>query len=216
MVNGRKLAWLILGLLAPSAHSASWEDFSRWVSTTQTFYAHFTQSVVVSPQSATPSSLKNSNQSGELWIRFPDALKWQINAPSPQSVWIVANKNSAWIYDPDLQQAIHQPLQTLGAVTPAEILLGSGNLNSLKKNFDLTLEGEWLIAQPKPSAEGSSFQRLKIKMNRLGIETLIAHDALDRQIVLQFSQAQKNLPLSPQLFLFTPPAGVEVIEQGKP
>lgn len=67
-------------------------------------------------------------------VKRPNQFRWQIEGAAGQL--IVANGNTLWIYDKDLNQATRQNVNTQVGDTPA--LLLSGDPSKIATNFTVT------------------------------------------------------------------------------
>lgn len=149
---------------------------------------------------------------GNFVISRPNKFRWEYVAPYHQL--IVADGKQIWIYDEDLEQVTVKPLgKTLGD-TPALLLSGA---EPLEKNFSLTEGGtqdglQWVELTPR--AEETGFSRI-----RLGFDATLRRmellDALGQTTQLEFDQVQRNAKVDPKLFVFKPPAGVDVLPAGE-
>ena len=76
----------------------------------------------------------NQTFKGSMKVERPGKFYWETVSPSKQT--IVTSGKTVWIYDPDLQQAVRQSLDSQVADTPA--LLLSGNTNQIMKSYRVT------------------------------------------------------------------------------
>jgi outer membrane lipoprotein carrier protein len=134
--------------------------------------------------------------------------------PMPQL--IVGDGQQVWLYDPDLQQVTVQPMSKAMASTPAALLSGQ----SLEKDFVLkalpiqAAQGtdaglEWVEALPK--VKEGSFQSVKVGFRAGQLVSIEVLDGFGQRSKLDFT-AFNSANVSPQLFVFTPPPGVDVLK----
>ena len=74
------------------------------------------------------------NSEGLFEVSQPNNLRWVVEMPMPQQ--IIADGETLWIYDPDLEQVIIQPFNDDIAATPA--ILFSGDLDQLDEAYFVT------------------------------------------------------------------------------
>jgi outer membrane lipoprotein carrier protein len=198
---------LFLCLCAPlvfgSARAGALDELSRFLETTKTFSAEFSQ-IVVAKDGRRPQ-----RSAGTMRISRPGRFFWHIVTPYEQ--WLVGDGERVWMYDPDLGQATVRKMDAALGGTPAALLVGT---DTLEKNFDLreleAREGlEWVEARPK-SPDGG-FERLELGFDGDALKMMELLDHFGQTTSLIFSRIQHNPALPDSLFHFTPPAGTDVI-----
>ncbi len=179
---------------------------------TQTGKADFTQTVTSPPKEGQAARTKQS--SGSFEFQRPGRFKFVYKKPFEQT--IVADGQTLWLYDVDLNQVTQRSQsQALGS-TPAALLASAPDLSALKAEF--TLEAapdadglQWVLASPK-AKDG------QLKSVRVGFagEQLAALDILDsfgQRSLIRFTGMQANAALPASSFQFKPPAGADVVKQ---
>jgi outer membrane lipoprotein carrier protein len=149
---------------------------------------------------------------GKLYLQKPGKFRWDYAQPSQQL--ILADGKQIWLYDKDLQQANVRDMDVSLASTPAVLLSGGATVSS---QFDVTALPrsaglDWYQLVPKHP--DTDFQMVRIGFNKGELASMLLADKLNQVTQLTFSNAQRNVKLIPDLFTFTPPAGVDVI--GRP
>ncbi len=147
--------------------------------------------------------------SGHLYLQRPGKFRWDYTQPSEQLV--LADGKQMWFYDKDLAQANVREMSANLAGTPAMLLSGAGSVGD---QFTITAlpesDGlEWFQLIPKHP--DTDFQAVRIGFHKGELARLLLADKLDQVTRLSFTQAKRNVTLAPELFVFTPPAGVDVI-----
>ncbi|MBY0411708.1 MAG: outer membrane lipoprotein chaperone LolA [Burkholderiaceae bacterium] len=209
----KKIATAIL--IAASACAASADglkSLESFMKGTQAGRAEFTQTVTAPPKDGLAARTKTS--SGSFEFQRPGRFKFVYKKPFDQT--IVADGQSLWLYDVDLNQVTQRSqAQALGS-TPAALLASAPDMSALKAEF--TIEGapekeglQWVLASPK-ARDG------QIKSVRVGFagDQLAALDILDsfgQRSLIQFSAMQANASLPANTFQFKPPAGADVVKQ---
>lgn len=149
---------------------------------------------------------------GTLHWQRPHRLRWEVDEPYPQL--ILADGESLWVYDPDLEQVSVQPLAESLEGTPASFLAGAAE--ALSRAFDVhavTSEEQpdvrYLLT---PRDEASVFRDLTLAFAPNGVLTLLdMADHLGARTRTTFTDATKNPSLEAALFHFKAPDGVDVI-----
>jgi len=156
------------------------------------------------------------NESGELWLQKPGKMRWQYEEPT-QKLFIVDGKN-AFFYVPSERQARRMPAKKLDDFrSPIRYLLGHTKLHqeftklaisseTPKQPGDVVLEGI-------PKGMEDRVQRVLLEITPSDQIARIRIEELDGSSTeFTFRDLQENLTVKPDLFRFTPPAGVEIVE----
>ena len=131
------------------------------------------------------------NSEGLFQVSQPNNLRWVVEMPMPQQ--IIADGETLWIYDPDLEQVIIQPFNEDIAATPA--ILFSGDLDQLDQAYFVTqlAEGHFEL---KPERGGSLFDSMIIRFDQAKPTSITLTDTLGQTTHISFSQLELNPPLS--------------------
>lgn len=172
------------------------------------FEARFSQST----QDGLGNTLQTVN--GFMQVAKPGKLRWQTEGIYEQLV--ISDGESLWIYDADLEQVSIKNMDNRLSETPA-LLLG-GDISAIDDDFIITRlqqQGQLLfILQPKDSSQ--LFDSLELNFNTLGEENLlqqmVIRDASGQVTNISFTRVNKNPKLNADLFNFTIPTGVDVID----
>ena len=191
-------------LLPVPAKANAVESLKAFVNKTLTFQANFSQTLLDKHFQIVKKA------SGSMMFERPGKFRWIYDQPYQQL--IVGDGKQVWFYDQDLAQVtIHRLDQALGS-TPAALLAGG---NTIERDFNLQAidaqgETEWLEAIPK--SQENSFVLIRLGFSKTGIlREMVLRDSFDQVTWLIFSEIEQNPSLTPDLFQFTPPEGVDVI-----
>ena len=199
-----RLFFALVGLAAAQLASAGAIDkLHRFVDTTKTLRAEFTQTVVAK------NGKRPQQSTGILMFSRPGKFRWQIEKPYSQL--LVGDGEKVWIYDPDLRQVTVRKVDKALGSTPAALLVGD---KLGEKNFTLREAGEregleWLEAIPKSPDTG--FEKLHLGFAGDELKAMELFDNFGQTTSLAFSRLERNPQIAPGQFRFTPPAGVDVI-----
>jgi outer membrane lipoprotein carrier protein len=199
-------AAIVLVLSLPlAAHAGAVDALKRFLDQTKSFSAEF--SLSVRSESGRPM-----DSSGKVAIQKPGKFRWEVEKPYFQLM--VGNGQQIWIYDPDLMQvSIRKMDQTMGA-TPVALLAGS---RDILKNFELSEAGDtdglaWAEAQPRNQESG--FVKVRLGFAPGGdLKAMELFDNFGQTTTVRFHQSRINSRFSDSHFHFTPPEGVEVLEE---
>jgi outer membrane lipoprotein carrier protein len=156
-------------------------------------------------------------ESGTLYLRKPSSMKWDYSSPRGK-VFLLDGKY-AWFYTRGDAQAQRIPAKQLDDLrSPLRFLLGHTQLE--KELTGLRLAGAAngsfkLTGQPK--GQEKHVMRLSLTVTAEGsiiaIEVVEAGGATTR---FTFSGEQPNAPIPADMFHFTPPAGVPIVDAMPP
>jgi outer membrane lipoprotein carrier protein len=202
--------------LCGMAHADGLDALEAFVKTTRSGRAEFTQ-VVTAP--AKPGvAPKTKTTSGHFEFLRPNRFRFQYTKPFEQT--IVADGQTLWLFDADLNQVTaRKQAQALGS-TPAALIASAPDIKALQADFALQSEPEkdsvkdgvqWVLATPKAKDGQLASIRIGLKGNEL--VALDIEDSFGQRSVLKFSQIHNNAPMGPDVFAFKPPAGADVIRQ---
>jgi outer membrane lipoprotein carrier protein len=217
----RPLARLLLATLfaAFSAHSAmasGMESLENFIKTTRSGRASFTQVVTSPPREGAAPRSKSS--SGSFEFQRPGRFRFTYQKPFEQS--IVADGQTLWMYDVDLNQVTaRKQSQVLGS-TPAALIAAAPDLKALQADF--SLEGaadkdglQWVQATPKARDGQLQAVRVGLRATNQGSELAVLDilDSFGQRSVLTFTGFVLNPAFPADAFQFKPPAGADVIRQ---
>ena len=210
-------------LIAGFAHAAcadGLESLQSFVATVTSGRANFSQVVTAPVREGQAPRSKTS--SGTFEFSRPNRFKFLYQKPFEQS--IVADGQTLWLYDADLNQVTARKQSAALGSTPAALIAAAPDLRALQADFTLAAAPEkdgleWVVATPK--AKDGQLQAVRVGF-RAGDKTaakpaeLAALEILDsfgQHSVLSFSQVEVNPSLPKDTFQFNPPKGADVIRQ---
>ncbi len=176
--------------------------------------AQFVQVVTSVAKAGQPPRQRSS--SGTLEFQRPGRFRFSYKKPFEQT--LVADGQTLWLHDPDLQQATARAQAQVLAGTPLALIISAHDLAGLLKEFQLQAEAprdglQWVRATPR-RAEGQVQHALAgLRPTDRGVELAVLEvlDALGQRTVLQFSGFELNPSLRADAFQFHPPAGTDII-----
>lgn len=208
-------AWVAFSLLAPWPVMADGlESLSQFMKQARSGRAQFSQ-VVTSPSKAgQPPRVKTS--SGSFEFLRPGKFRFDYRKPFVQT--LVADGQTLWLHDVDLNQVTaRKQAQVLGS-TPAALLAAASDLEALKADFSFKAEAsreglQWVSASPKATDAPIRSVMVGLRATDKGPELAVldVQDNLGQRSVLTFSGFEVNPALTAQDFAFRPPPGVDVI-----
>jgi outer membrane lipoprotein carrier protein len=201
------LSITLLFALAGTALAASSpvDKLSSFLQKFSTYSATFKQTT------ETHSGRVVQKSSGKIFIMRPGKFRWEADSPTKQI--IITDGENLWVYDVDLQQATEQALDKRVSVNPAILLTGS--VKNLKELFQVTMskQGGASVFILQPKKQGFGFQKMTLTFLKGELVQMVVVNQLNQITHFNFSNIELNKKLSPSLFNFKPPAGVDIIRQ---
>lgn len=186
-----------------------------FVKTAKTGRADFTQTVTAPAKEGQVPRVKTS--SGTFEFSRPGRFRFVYKKPFEQS--IVADGQTLWLFDVDLNQVTARKQALVLGSTPAALIASAPDLKALEADFTLAdgpdKEGlQWVLATPR--AKDGQLQMIRVGFKAVvgQAPVLSALDILDnfgQRSLLTFAQFEVNPVLSAATFQFKPPLGADVI-----
>jgi outer membrane lipoprotein carrier protein len=216
MGSGMSMKKLLVGFGLAVAAAGVWaggmESLEAFVKNVKSGRAEFTQTVTAPAKDGQAARAKVS--SGTFEFQRPGKFKFDYKKPFAQS--IVADGETLWLYDADLNQVTQRKQsQALGS-TPAALIAAAPDLRALQADFALEAAPErdglqWIKASPK-NKEGQ-LQNVQVGFQGDALAALEILDSFGQRSVLKFSKVEVNPALPAATFQFKAPAGADVIRQ---
>jgi outer membrane lipoprotein carrier protein len=207
------LCSIAFGLSGP-AHADGLDALNQFIKQTRSGRAQFTQVVTSPPKSGQVARSKTS--SGSFEFQRPGKFRFDYRKPFVQT--LVADGQTLWLHDVDLNQVTaRNQAQVLGS-TPVALLTAASDLEALKTDFQFNAEADreglqWVRATPKKSDGQIQSVLVGLRAADKGVELAVldVQDALGQRSVLNFSAFELNPALPASAFVFKAPAGADVI-----
>ena len=206
-------------VLAAWALGLSWASAPAWASPTEQLHAFLAQAgsargdftqTTPGARGAGGASARPVISQGSFEFLRPGRFRWVYTAPYEQL--IVSDGRSLYLYDKDLNQVTKKKLAGALPASPASILFGA---NDFEHDFTVSDDGssdgvEWIRALP--NAKDTLFERIRIGFRDGLPAAMQLRDSFGQTTELRFDHVQRNAPLALAHFDFTPPKGVDVLE----
>lgn len=203
-ILGYSFAIMVMGLsFSLSAAESGAEKLNNFVATVVTFQAKFKQTVFDSRGTVIDEA------EGLFILDRPGKFRWDYTLPYPQ--YIVADGQRIWFYDVDLEQVtVKSQLEALSD-TPATLLSGETMPEDKYLLTDMPSDDGLFWVELIPKDVESNFQTVVLAFDEKGLNQMIMKDSFDQKTRLVFSQTAENVELADDVFVFTPPEGVDVV-----
>ena len=192
------------------------ESLENFVKTVKTGKAAFTQ--VVTAPAKDGQAARSKTSSGTFEFQRPNRFRFVYQKPFAQT--IVADGQTLWLHDVDLNQVTARPQSQVLGSTPAALIAAAPDLRALQADFALQAAPDkdglqWVNATPKSKDGQLQSVRIGFKPADKGDELAVLEilDSFGQRSVLRFSGFQVNPSLPADSFQFKPPAGADVLRQ---
>jgi outer membrane lipoprotein carrier protein len=210
-LSAMALLWLVLPPFSVAADS----DASKIASRVDKRYNHLTTLKARFQESYAGAGVTRK-EAGDLWLQKPGKMRWQYQEPTPK-LFIDDGKN-AFFYVPSERQARRMPAKKLDDFrSPIRYMLGHTKLESEFRKLSISSaapkQAGDVVLEGVPKGMEDRVERVVLEINPESQISGIRIEELDGSTTeFIFSDLQENVPANRDLFRFTPPPGVEVIE----
>ncbi len=190
------------------------KSLESFVKGTHSGRADFVQTVTSPAKDGQAPKARTS--SGSFEFQRPNRFRFNYKKPFEQT--IVADGQTLWLHDVDLNQVtVRKQSQALGS-TPAALIAAAPDLRALQTDFTLQSAPDkdglqWVSATPKNKDGQLQSVRVGFKPNDKAAELAVLEilDGFGQLSRIVFSQSEVNPVLPKTTFQFKPPAGADVI-----
>ena len=197
------LGFCIATSVGASDYGPARSELERFANELDRFQAEFTQTV-----KSQDGRIQDQTQ-GRVWLQSPDKLRWVYSGDFPEV--IVADGKNIWIYDESLEQVTVKPQSDQVTDSPLMIL---GDVSQLDEQFQVTELGEFedmLLLELKSLDSETEFERVLLGLVSDGVRMMALEDAFGQRTEIYFENVLMNPPADPELYIFTPPEGTDVV-----
>lgn len=222
---GSRCAIFLIALSADSTFANGLESLDLFLKGTQTARASFVQSVTQPAAAGAASGAvpRVRQSSGTFEFQRPDRFRFSYAKPFAQT--IVADGQTLWYHDAELNQVTARAQAQALASTPAALFATAADTQALAREFDLQGEPEreglqWVVARPRKGAGREALVRevrVGLRAAGAGVPPALAVveivDAFGQRSLMRFADFERNTPPRRDAFVFKPPAGADVVRQ---
>jgi outer membrane lipoprotein carrier protein len=212
----KQYAILLIAAYARVCWANGLESLENFIKNTHSGKAEFTQTVTTPAKTNGDqgSAPRVKNSSGSFEFARPAKFKFHYKKPFEQI--IVADGQTLWLYDIDLNQVTQRKQSAVLSNTPAALIASAPDLATLKASFTLENAPDkdgltWVQATPK--ASDGQVQAVLVGFKGNDLSALEIRDALGQKSVLKFNSLQTNPALASDAFVFKPPEKADVLRQ---
>jgi len=207
----KKILIALSAAFSLSAFAGGMEALEHFIRTAKTGKSEFTQTVTGPAREGQAPRAKTST--GTFEFQRPNKFRFVYRKPFEQT--IVADGETLWLYDQDLNQVTSRKQAKVLGQTPAAMIAASPDLETLKRDFHLQALPDsnglqWVQATPK--AKEGQLHSMKVGFRGNDLAVLEIMDGLGQKSVLQFAGMQLNAGVAADAFRFQPPQGADVVK----
>jgi len=210
------VAMMLVAVCAHPAWANGLDSLEQFVKTVNSGRADFTQ--VVTAPAKDGQAARSKTSTGTFEFSRPNRFRFVYKKPFEQS--IVADGQTLWLHDVDLNQVTSRKQSSALGTTPAALIAAAPDLRALQADFTLAAAPDadglqWVVATPK--SKDGQLQSVRVGFRpgekSSGLAALEILDSFGQRSVLNFSKVEVNPNLPADTFRFTPPKGADVIRQ---
>ncbi len=147
---------------------------------------------------------------GMMHLRRPGMFHWAYSEPYTQ--YLISDAASLWVYDVDLEQVSIRDISSIIEDSPAALLAGDIDINEhyIVMHIENSEALDWLELTPRDVE--SQYRAIRLGFQDEQLVKMILFDALGQTTQITLVDIKRNSELDIELFRFTPPEGVDVID----
>jgi len=208
----KSIATFVMAACALAAQASGLDSLEAFVKSARSGHAEFTQ-VVIGPAKEGQGA-RSKTSSGTFEFARPNRFRFDYKQPFEQV--IVADGQTLWLYDVDLNQVTARKQSQVLASTPAALIAAAPDLGALRKDFDLEAAGEkdglqWVQATPR--VKEGQLHSVKVGFRGNDLAKLEILDSFGQRSMLTFTKMELNVAVPRDRFQFKPPQGADVVRQ---
>jgi outer membrane lipoprotein carrier protein len=144
-------------------------------------------------------------------LKRPDGFYWETVSPFPELV--VTDGEYLWNYQPDLEQVVVENWDRSRSELAAQLL--AGDTSNLHQEYEVSLRdtgnSEFSEFSLLPRAADNIYRQINLTFHNRILDMIYIDSSNGQKTVWQFSNLTINTDIADSVFVFQPPAGVEVI-----
>jgi outer membrane lipoprotein carrier protein len=151
-------------------------------------------------------------ESGTLLLKKPGRMRWSYD--QPEGKLFVLDGKFAWFYTPGDAQVQRLPAKQLDDLrSPLRFLLGHTQLKKELVNLTITNDAHGIHIAGVPKGMEQRLHRLTLDVTSTGeIEHMKLEEVDGASTEFTFTQVKENIPAREADFVFSPPAGVTIVD----
>ncbi len=166
-------------------------------------------------ETSIPGDTEIVKASGRVYFKRPYLMRWDYEKPDKQL--IVTSGTRVYVYEIEANQvSVISRKQFLSTKISKAFFFGKGDIRRDFKviGCSLTKEGWVLRLEPKEPIPQLKSLKLTVDKNTFLVKKTEIEDQMGSRTVIYFNDIKVNQGISPELFHFVPPKGVEIFNAG--
>ena len=208
----KKIAIFLIAMSSMVTWAGGLESLENFIRTVKTGRAEFSQVVTAPPKDG--QAARSRTSSGFFEFSRPHRFRFVYRKPFEQT--LVADGQTLWLHDVDLNQVTaRKQAQALGS-TPAALIASASDLRALQVDFNVSevpdKDGlQWVLAIPRN--RDAQLQAIRIGFRGPDLAVLDITDSFGQRSVMTFAGFSANASVDAASFQFKPPLGADLIRQ---
>jgi outer membrane lipoprotein carrier protein len=208
----RAVAALLAAGFALSAWADGLSSLEAFIKNAKSGRSEFTQ--VVTGPARDGQAARSKTSSGTFEFQRPNRFRFVYAKPFEQT--IVADGETLWIHDQDLNQVTSRKQSKVLGSTPAALLASAPDLQVLRQDFELQnlpAQGGLQWVQATPKVKEGQLHSMKAGFRGEQLAQLEILDGFGQRSVLTFHNMDLNAAVNPEVFRFKPPSSADLVKQ---
>ena len=160
-----------------------------------------------------------SVSAGQVHFKKPGRMRWDYD--KPEARMFLSNGQLLWLYEPEEKQAFKQDLKTSQLPAALAFLMGKGRIAD---EFEVAWSIDTRFGRPgdyglslRPKQPQSTYKSIVfvVDASDFSVRESVLVDQQGNANHFVFSELKINAKVSDEVFRWSPPAGVRVIDTGK-
>ena len=144
-----------------------------------------------------------------LRVKRPNGFYWETVSPFPEL--LVTNGKTLWNYQPDLEQVVIEDWNPDQSELAAQLLYGRTE-GLVKDYYVVAINSEQNRSfELKPKSVDSLYELITINFVNETLDLIYIQNNSGERTAWQFIDSRINIPMVDDLFEFSPPEGIEII-----
>ena len=144
-----------------------------------------------------------------LHVKRPNGFYWETVSPFPEI--LVTNGTTLWNYQPDLEQVIIEDWDPDQTELAAQLLYGRTD-SLIDEYYVVAINSEQSRSfELKPKSADSFYDLITINFVNETLDLIYIQNNSGERTAWQFTSSRINIPMVDELFEFSPPEGIEII-----
>ena len=156
---------------------------------------------------------------GQVHFKKPGRMRWDYD--KPEARMFLSNGQVLWLYEPEEKQAFKQDLKTSQLPAALAVLMGKGKIAD---EFEVAWSSDMRFGRPddyrlslRPKQPQSTYKSIVFVVDPgdFSVRETVLADQQGNVNNFVFSDLTINAKVSDEVFRWSPPAGVRVVDTGK-